>query len=260
MGSKNSSSVKIGDTNYNKYGTLMEVIEYRGYDDITVKFENGITQHTNSDSFKKGQVHSYLDKTICGKGYIGKNFAEPIKDKLSYKYWSSMIRRCYNSNLRNKRYYSDVEVCDEWLNYSKFKKWFDKNYWKCDETLDIDKDILFKGNKIYSPQTCLLVPHKINVLFCKANKIRGKYPLGVSYTINKQGIKYIYAQTFEKQKRKYAYVGKETQDVILRAFNVYKESKENHLKYIADLYKSKYPSFPQKLYDALYNYQVEITD
>ena len=260
MGSKNNSSVKIGDANYNKYGTLMEVIEYRNYDDITIKFENGIIQDTSSDSFKKGQVHSYLDKTICGKGYLGENFIEPIKDKLSYKHWSSMIRRCYNSNSRNKRYYNDVEVCEEWLSYSNFKKWFDENYWECDETLDVDKDILCKGNKIYSPQTCLLVPHKINNLFCKANKIRGKYPLGVSYTINKQGIKYIYVRIFEKQKIKSVYVGKETQDTILTAFNMYKESKENYLKYIANLYKSKYSSFPQDLYNALCNYQVEITD
>ena len=46
----------------------------------------------------------------------------------------------------------------------------------------------------------------------------------------------------------------------IEAFQAYKAFKENYIKQVADEYKQKYPNFPQKLYDAMYNYEVEITD
>ena len=44
------------------------------------------------------------------------------------------------------------------------------------------------------------------------------------------------------------------------AFEVYKKAKESYIKEVADFYMSKYPNFPKKIYDALYNYKVDIND
>ena len=41
---------------------------------------------------------------------------------------------------------------------------------------------------------------------------------------------------------------------------MYKKAKEQYIKQVADEYKAEYPEFPQKLYDAMYAYEVEITD
>lgn len=44
------------------------------------------------------------------------------------------------------------------------------------------------------------------------------------------------------------------------AFLCYKQAKENRIREVADQFKHDYPNMPQKLYDAMYNYKVEITD
>ena len=120
--------------------------------------------------------------------------------------------------------------------------------------MDLDKDILVKGNKIYSPETCMFVPQNINKLFTKSNKIRGKYPIGVYFNKN--------ANKFKAQCRIF-YNGKTQQEslglynTIEDAFNAYKQFKEANIKQMADEYKGK---IPDKLYEAMYDYKVEITD
>ena len=167
-----------------------------------------------------------------------------------------MLKRCYSDECQKKHpTYKDCTVCEEWHNYSDFKEWFDNNYYEIEgERMALDKDILVKGNKIYSPNTCVFVPQNINTLFIKSNKIRGKYPIGV--TFNKDKNKYqaqcntlINGKNMKKALRLY--------NTIEEAFNAYKQFKEANIKQIADYYKE---NIPDKLYEAMYNYKVEITD
>ena len=86
-----------------------------------------------------------------------------------------MLRRCYDEKL-HKKYptYIDCKVCEEWLNFQNFAKWYYNNYYEIEnEKICLDKDILHKGNKIYSPDNCVFVPNNINVLFVKSDKSRG---------------------------------------------------------------------------------------
>ena len=164
-----------------------------------------------------------------------------------------MLERCYYEIVQSKQpTYKGCSVCDEWHNFQNFAKWFDENYYQCgNEKTHLDKDILFKKNKIYSPDTCIFVPQKINLLFLKNGKNRGIYPIGVY---------------FEKSRNKYNAHLCATGKTIGRynapeeAFQAYKQTKENYIKKVADEYKSKYPQFPQKLYEAMYRYEVEIDD
>lgn len=72
-----------------------------------------------------------------------------------YVRWSKMLNRCYNPYyLNKKRTYIDCYVCDEWLKFSNFKAWMEKQDW---QGRHLDKDILIEGNKIYSPETCAFV-------------------------------------------------------------------------------------------------------
>ena len=164
-----------------------------------------------------------------------------------------MLSRCYNYEKMNKRneVYKDCFVCEEWLNFQNFAKWYDENLWTNELDLAVDKDILNKGNKEYSSDNCILVDQKINKLFIKSNKTRGVLPIGVS----KQGNKF---QANCDVKNIQTYIGLYL--TPKEAFQAYKQFKETYIKQIADEYKQKYPKFPKKLYDAMYNWKVEITD
>ena len=118
------------------------------------------------------------------------------------------------------------------------------------ETMCLDKDILVKGNKIYSPETCIFVPQRINTLFCKSDSIRGKYQIGVSFD-NKQN-SFMSYMTVDNNFKFLGYYNNE-QD----AFNTYKKAKEKYIKKIAEQYKEY---IPQKLYEAMYKWKVEETD
>ena len=118
----------------------------------------------------------------------------------------------------------------------------------------LDKDILFKHNKIYSPDTCVFVPQTINNLFTKTNKKRGEYPIGVSYY--KRYDNYTASMSvMENGIKKHKTLGyfNTPED----AFQKYKLEKEKYIKDIAEKYKDK---ISNAVYNALINYNVEITD
>ena len=143
-------------------------------------------------------------------------------------------------------------MCEEWKNFQNFAKWVEDNYYECNgEKMCIDKDILVKGNKIYSPSTCIFVPKSINSLFISGKTTRGGLPIGVS--ISKSTGKF--RASCGNSHNESIYLG--CYNTPQEAFNVYKNFKEMVVKQIADEYK---PYIPKKLYDAMYNYEVEITD
>ena len=151
--------------------------------------------------------------------------------------------------------YDDCIVCEEWHNFQNFAEWYEENYYEVDgKPTFLDKDILIKGNKIYSPQTCVFVPRLINNLFTKRQNERGLYPIGVEPYKDTNKFK-AYCNTFYNGKNQKKYLG--LYNTIEDAFKVYKESKEANIKQVADEYKDK---IPDKLYEAMYNYKVEITD
>lgn len=160
--------------------------------------------------------------------------------------WDKMLRRCYSEKEQSHcPTYKDCTVCDEWKEYANFEKWFNQHYV---EGWQIDKDILVKNNRVYSPSTCCFVPHAINTSFIKHKSTRGKYPLGVI----KSGNSYVaYISKYDRHVHLGCY------STIEGAFNAYKQAKEAFLKELADKYKDKLES---RVYEAIYNYKVEITD
>ena len=168
-----------------------------------------------------------------------------------------MLIRCYEPYTINKYpTYIEVIVCKEWHNFQNFAKWYEENYYEIGKgKMHLDKDILFKGCKIYSPKTCIFVPERINYLFIKSNAIRGEYPIGVSWykTSNKFRVQ---CKILDKENnRKVIHLGYYTTSE--EAFLAYKVFKENYIKQVADEYKKL---IPQKLYEAMYKYEVEIND
>lgn len=103
-----------------------------------------------------------------------------------YKTWMSMLNRCYSEKFLEKNpTYKGCSVSENWLRFSNFKSWMEKQDW---EGKHLDKDILFKGNKIYSEETCIFVTKRINNFIEEKEAGRGPHPIGVSF--NKYSQKY----------------------------------------------------------------------
>ena len=239
----------------------MKIIEYRNAKDIDIYFPqyNWTFKHGRYSHFKEGSIICPYEKRFRGIGYLGEGeykTRENNKETRCYHEWMKILQRCYDSSYQEKYpTYKDCIICEEWMCYQNFAEWYYNNYYTINnEKMEIDKDILCKGNKIYSPQTCIIVPQRINKLFTKSNKLRGDLPIGVYY--NKQNKKYrSQINKIENGKKQRVYLG--LYNTPQEAFESYKKAKENYIKQVADEYK---PYIPKELYDAMYNYKVEITD
>lgn len=168
---------RTGDSFYTRFGTMGIIVEYNTEKDITVEFQDEykFKVKTSYTHFKEKTIKNPYDRSIYGVGYVGEGYLtkENGVAKKEYNIWKNMIRRCYSSeNKYTFVAYKDCIVCDEWHNYSKFAKWYNSNYYNCSETLEVDKDILSYDHKVYSPETCMLIPRKIN-RFCQGSKALG---------------------------------------------------------------------------------------
>lgn len=193
-----------------------------------------------------------IEPIMYGVGYHGLLYENSKVE--SYRRWHYMMNRCYSTAIHELQpEYEGCKVCEEWKNYSNFKIWYDENViaWKdLGETYELDKDILIKGNKVYSPETVSFVPKLINSLFINGKKNRGDCPLGVYYEKDKN--KYRACMSLLGQRIKLG-----TFDTVEDAFARYKEYKEDFIKDIAEQYKNE---IPDKVYQTMMNWVVEITD
>lgn len=253
---------RIGETGTNNFGSTMVIVEYRNALDIDIYFPeyNWTAKGMQYSNFKKGNIKCPYERTVYGVGYIGEGkykVSENGKNTRVYDTWKAMLQRCY-SEKEHERHptYIGCEVYEGWHNFQNFAKWYKDNYYEVgNEKMCLDKDILFKGNKIYSPDTCIFVPETINKLFIKNDKNRGESVIGATLCKNGKYQAQCNIINPETGKSKQEYLG--LYDSQEKAFQVYKYHKERNIKQIADYYKIH---IPQKLYDAMYNYEVEIDD
>jgi len=125
-----------------------------------------------------------MRKPICGVGIndswyvtsdVGTN-GNVIRCPI-YKTWIAMIKRCYlEACHKNQPTYADCTVCDEWLVFSNFYKWMIKQDYM---GLQLDKDVLISGNKVYGPEACVFISQEINKLLNQNRKKKGSLPQGV---------------------------------------------------------------------------------
>lgn len=239
----------IGEITKNTFGTQMQIIREKNGMGIDVQFLDAygyIKEHSTYANFKRGQIKNPYDKSVYGVGYIGNGkYATSIgrANIIEYSEWRSMIKRCYSETNKERypAYYNICSVEEEWHNYQNFAEWYNENKYECEGRLHIDKDILIPGNKIYSKDTCILVPQRINMLFVNKPNNRG-LPNGINLCGNRYDAVYCgkYLGAF---------------NTIEEAYEVYSKEKEDAIKIIANEYKS---IIPEKLYKALCKYKFDI--
>lgn len=255
------SEYHLYEENYNNQGSLMKIVEYNNTTDIVVEFQDKYKTKVNSQycNFVSGSIKNPYHPSVYGVGITGNKYprSKNCRNIKEFETWNNIILRCYSQIFKeNQPAYKDVSCCEEWLNYENFYEWlhiqpnFDK--WYSGKRWAVDKDIINKGNKVYSPENCCLIPQSVNCLFLKRKANRGDLPIGV----RKIG-KSFEASCSDPFVNKTIKIGR--YKTIEEAFQAYKNYKENLIKKIA---KIEYNSgnITERCYNAMMNYEVEITD
>lgn len=175
---------------------------------------------------------------LCGVGYSGMKMNTEMCHSVSYYKWKNMVQRCYDKKV-HKKYkpeYKDKSVCEEWLNYSNFKVWFDEHYVPCkNNQIDLDKDLLVQGNKVYSPETCVLLLHYQNTMFERSAKDK----------------------IYEKEDGTFVIGGgkKKTYATLKEAEDIVCERNQNRIESVAEKCKG---TIPMCAYEAMMNWDVRL--
>lgn len=197
-----------------KYGDIL-VTDYVKGDNIKIKFLNsGFETKVTLSQIKRGTIKdpTVQRSVLYGLGFIDVNYATTksltIDGKVIkwmcpyYKKWCSILQRV----LRSRKLGTGITICEEWRYLSKFIEWVDAQPNRDWENCEPDKDILFIGNKHYSPETVIFVEKRINIFVLNCGKSRGPYMLGVTY-IEDSKINPYRAQINNPFSRKHEYIG-----------------------------------------------------
>ena len=237
--------IKVGEEfKTMSYGSCI-VIEYINAKNVVVRFEDGFETTCQAGDLRKGHVRNPYYPTVCGVGFFGEGGCTSRSHKRIYQVWVDMFCRCYDETTKlNQPTYKDCTVHEDWYNFQNFVRDYEQMI-GFDKDWQLDKDLLFEGNTIYSKETCCLLPQEINKALIYKSK-NGLLP-GVTFG----------------ELRKTPFIarvhidGKEVHlgcfDSEIQAFLVYKKAKEDHIKKLAELHR---PALDSVVYEALTTWEV----
>lgn len=244
--------IKEGDVRESARCGMFKVLEIAGKM-VTVKFTNtGNVDTFRKDHIKDGKIKDQKARLTFGVGYTdGEKVREGGPKMLPhYRYWKQILERGYCPKLKAKYpSYLGITVCEEWHSLKNFRVWFEQNYV---EGYDLDKDLLPNKNKVYSPETCVFLPRRLNTLLIKryTNRKDKTLPIGVTKKSNERSRYCARCQVGEQQPHVVGYY-----DTVDEAFMAYKSFKEGYVKTLADEYNSK-GLLCERAYCALSSYEV----
>ena len=261
MKSLNDVSYKdcVGKVFKSKSSGDFKIVKYNDSKDVEIQFlKTGYETSVQLTTIRSGEIKDPYLPSVYGVGIVGTKYpitVNCVKTK-EYLLWYSMLQRCCSDNSKKKRpTYEGCEVSENFKSYEYFYEW-------CNEQIgfnndgngnlfQLDKDLLIKGNKVYSESTCVFIPSEINSLLTKRGASRGEHLIGVYWDKAHKAFK---AQV-NKSKGKREYLG--CFNTEIEAFNAYKQAKEAFVKEQANVWKSQ---IDDRAYEALMNYTVNITD
>lgn len=179
--------IRVGDCFQSNEGYVVKVLEYVNKTNVCVEFQDSNKARCwfRTTNLRSGKFKNPYHKSVFGVGYLGEGLHRCSKDSkltVTYVIWNSMLRRCYSEvYLKGKPSYIGCTVCEDWHNFQVFAGWFEKVFYYT-AGWELDKDILYTGNKVYSPKTCCFVPKEVNSIFTKVSANKEKKPIGVKNT------------------------------------------------------------------------------
>jgi len=201
------------------------------------------------------------NKLVRGIGIKGMKYPSRVDGVIvkEYQLWVDMLTRCSEIHCKRQPSYIGTTCSENFKSYSFFYEWCNNqvgfgNKDQNNSDWHLDKDLLIKGNKVYSEDTCVFVPSRVNNILLKHKAARGKYPIGVVVDKNNKTNNNFRARCCVEKgilKNIGSFNSAQT------AFQAYKDFKEALIKQVAAEYKNH---IDVRLYQALIKYQVEITD
>ena len=158
----------------------------------------------------------------------------------AFNRWSDMWGRCTNESNHNYKSYGGkgVMVCDEWKQFINYYNWFLDNYYEVEGGVEIDKDLL--GGMLYSPETCAVIPSKLNRAFPK-KKREEAHTSGVVKRFGKYEVKI----RITGEASKNHYVGR--YDTVEEALSIYTDFKNRVIQSNVNKYEGLIPNKVFKL-------------
>ena len=222
---------------------------------VEIQFTNtGFEATVHLGSIRKGEVKDPYLPSVYGVGILGTKYPSTVNGALTkgYTLWCNMLKRCYSDVYKKKQpTYEGCRVSENFKSYEYFYDWCNEQIGFGVDGWQLDKDLLVKGSKIYSEDSCVFIPSEINKVLTKRTALRGKYLIGVSWNNTNKA----FVARVNKNKGKPEHLGFFKTE--LEAFNAYKHAKEIYIKELANKWKDQ---IDIRAYNALMNYQVEIDD
>ena len=245
----------VGKVCKSKSSGDFKIVKYNGSKDVEIQFVNtGFETSVQLGSIRNGKVKDPYLASVYGIGVLGTKYPSTINDVQTkeYKLWCNMLQRCYSDSLKKRRpTYEGCEVSGKFLYYEYFYEWCNKQIGFNNNEWHLDKDLLVKGNKVYSEKTCVFLPNEINSLLTRREALRGKHLIGVYWRNTKKA----FVAQVNKNKGSPEWLG--SFNTELEAFNAYKTAKETFIKEQANKWKGK---IGERAYEALMKYKVNIDD
>ena len=232
-----------------------KILKYNDSKNVEIQFVNtGYETSATLGNIRNGNVKDPYVPSVHGVGIIGAKYPATVSgvQTKEYEIWQNMLQRCYSDDFKKKRpTYEGCEVSDKFKSYEYFYEWCHKQIGFGNQGWQLDKDLLVKGNKVYSETTCIFIPAEVNTLLVKSTASRGKHLIGVCWSNTHKA----FVAQVNKNKGKQERLGFFKTE--LEAFKAYKTAKESFIKEQAEKWKSQ---IDLRAYNALMNYQVNIDD
>lgn len=244
-------NLQVGDIRTSRVCGDYEILAIIRSDDVSIRFiDNPEYTHVVRLSHAiSGDINDPFKPMVSGYGYMGVGEYPSIladrKQCKEYDIWSNMLKRCYVT-------VGHATVCEEWLNYQTFAKWYNGELERVGEGYLV-YNLIDANATEYNPETTTLIPTEIYMQLKRRTKRRSVHnlPAGVSHQLDKNN---------KPTGRYVAKLGVNYKSIRLGTFysvddadRAYREAKERHVRDLANKYKDKITS---SAFEALMNWRV----
>lgn len=242
----------VGDVLSTNSGVEVKLIDIKTQGRVRIQWQD---EHMFEDdvhiaNLSTGRIQNPFERTVFGVGYLGYSRRRGTRN-VEYSTWNSIFRRCYDEEYQSiKPTYVECTVDEKWHHLYDFILWSREAVgWNLAD-YQMDKDLLYKGNKVYGPDTCVMLPRKLNMLIVNKLGGRGELPLGVHWDTTQE----VYVGQYREVSGRCKSKRFENPD---DAFIYYKTNKERVVKEAAEIYKGQ---IDPRAYDALMSWEISIND